>query len=102
MVWAFQRSLSIKFSNLDDKVVFQAELYENIDPETANAIIAATHFPNCSMQETSTMVNFLPIHDVLKNDIDKYIMKFEDTMEDPDVPSPLPFLYSTPVIIFVS
>ena len=54
MVWDFQRSLSRQFSNLNDEAAFQAELYENIDPETAYAIIAATHIPNSSMHEVRT------------------------------------------------
>ena len=49
IVWAFQRILDGKMSNLDEEAVFQSELYKNIDPNTAKAIIAATHLPNCDM-----------------------------------------------------
>ena len=62
MVWAFQRSLAGKLSNLDEEAAFQAELYEKIDPETANAIIEETNCPNIPMHNISTSVNSLPIY----------------------------------------
>ena len=46
-------SLARQFSNPDNKAAFQAELYENIDPETAKAVIAATRCPNCDMHKIS-------------------------------------------------
>ena len=62
MVWAFQRSLSRPFSNLDDKAEFQAKLYKNIDPKTAKAIIASTHCPNNDIHKISIFVTCLLIH----------------------------------------
>ena len=50
IVWAFQRILAGQMSNLYEEAVFQAQLYKNIDPDTAKAIIAETHIPNCAMQ----------------------------------------------------
>ena len=61
MVWAFQRSLARQFSNPGDKAAFQAELYKNIDPETAKTIIEATCRPNGAMRDNITSVNCLPI-----------------------------------------
>ena len=79
MVWAFQRILAIQFSNPDNKAAFHAKLYKNIKPETATPIIAATHCPNFSMHEISTLFNSLSIYFLRRNDIDKDIMVFEDT-----------------------
>ena len=79
MVWDFQRIPSGKLSNPDDKAAFQAKLYEKINPDTNKAIISATHHPNCAMDDIRTLVNSLPIMFLIRNDIDKYIMTFEDT-----------------------
>ena len=57
----FHSSLARQLSNPDNKATFQAELYENIDPETAKAIIAANYHPNCDIHEISTSVNCLTI-----------------------------------------
>ena len=62
MVLAFKRRLSRQFSNPYDEAPFQYKLYKNIDPETAKAIIAATHRPYRSMQKISTLVNRRPIY----------------------------------------
>ena len=52
-LWAFKRSLDRQWYKLKNKAAFQAELYENIDPETAKAVIAATRCPNCDMHKIS-------------------------------------------------
>ena len=57
---------------------FQDKLYKKIGPEPPKTIIESTNCPNCSMHEISTSVNCLPIHFLRRNDIDKYIMVFED------------------------
>ena len=62
MVWAFKSILARHFSNPDDKAAVQAEIYENINPKTAKAIIAATHRPNCAMYKITKFVNRLPTH----------------------------------------
>ena len=79
MVWIFQRSLDRKFSNLYDKAAFQSKLCENIHPDTTKAIISETHRPNSDIHDIRNSVNHLTIHFLIRNDIDKYIMKFEDT-----------------------
>ena len=79
MVWAFWRILDRQLSNPDNEAEFKAKLYEKIDPESAKAIIAATHHPNHDMQKIITLVNHLPIHFLIRNDIDKDIITFEDT-----------------------
>ena len=78
IIWDFQSSLYGKLSNLDNKAAFQANIYKNIDPETAKAIIAETHCPNDAMQDISTLVNRLPIIFLKRNEIDRNIIKFED------------------------
>ena len=104
MVWAFQRSLARQLSNPDDEAAFQAELYEKIDPETAKAIIAATHRPNRAMHEISTSVNRLPIHFLRRNEIDKDIMTFEDTCGGCErlFSSPVPVFYTRHTARFLS
>ena len=76
MVWDFQISLARKLSNLDDEVVLQAEIYENISPDTTKAIISGTHRPNRAMHKISTSVNCLPIIFLRRNYVDKYIVIF--------------------------
>ena len=66
-------------SKLDDKAAFQDKLYENIEPNTSNAIIAATHRPNRAMHDIITSFNSLPIIVLIMNDTDDYIITFKDT-----------------------
>ena len=79
MVWKFQRSLSGNFSKPDEEVEVQAEPYKKIYPETSKVIIAANYRPNHAMHKISASINCLPIHILIRNDIDKGIMTFEDT-----------------------
>ena len=76
MVWAFQRILSGKFYNPDDKAEFQAELYKNVDPKNAKAIISVNHRPNCSMNKIITSANRLTIHFLRRNDIYNSVLTF--------------------------
>ena len=62
MVWEFQRSLAGQLSNMDNKEEFQAKLYKNINPKSANVIIEETHLPNRDMHRIITLVYCLPIH----------------------------------------
>ena len=59
--------------------MFQAELYENIDPEAARAIISVTRCLNRAMHEFRKSANILLTHISISNYIDKDIMTFEDT-----------------------
>ena len=72
-------SLSRQISNLDDKSEFHSNLYKNIEPETAKTIIAATHCPNHAMPDIITAVNRPPMNFLIRNEIDKDPMTFEDT-----------------------
>ena len=96
MVWAFQRSISRQLSSPDDKAEFQAKLYKKTDPETAKSIISATHCPNHAMQKIRTSVNSPTIHFLIRNDIDKDIMTFEDIYGGCEhlFSSPVPTLYN--------
>ena len=87
-------SLARKLYNLDNEVKFQAELYKKIDPETTKAIISATHHSNRAMHKISTSANNLPIQFFKRNDIDKYIMTFEDTCVGYE------HIFSSPINIF--
>ena len=62
MIWSVHMSLFRPFFNLDNKAALQAKLYKNIEHETANSIIAATHCPNLSIHDIITSVNWLPMH----------------------------------------
>ena len=79
MVWAFQSILSRQLFNMNDKAAFQAEVYEKINPKTAKAVIAETHFPNCTMHKISNLFNCMTTYVLISNYIDKDIMTFEDT-----------------------
>ena len=91
IVWAFKRSLSGQFSKPDDEATFQSELYKNIEPETANENIAATHCTNRAMYKIITLVNHLSIHFLRRNYIDKDIITFEDSCGGCEI------LFSSPV-----
>ena len=54
MVWGFKTSLSGKLTIPDGTAASQAELYKNIDPKNAKAIIAANHLPNRAMHNITT------------------------------------------------
>ena len=79
MLWYFQRIISVQLSKTDDEATFRAYLYKNINPETAKAVIAATHGSNRDIHKISTSANRLSIHILRNNAIDKVIMAFEDT-----------------------
>ena len=68
-----------KLSNPNNNAVFQAELYQNIDPKTDKAIIAATHRPSHAMHYISTSANRLLMHFLIRNDIDNNIITLWDT-----------------------
>ena len=85
-------------------MAFQAELYKNIDPETAKAIIAATHRPNRAMHEISTSVNHLTIYFLRRYEIENYIIMFEDTFRGCErLPSsPIPVFYNRHNALFLT
>ena len=61
IVLAFQRILAGQFTNPYDEAGFQANLFGNIDPDTAKAVIVVTHCPNRTMHKINTSFNRLPI-----------------------------------------
>ena len=81
-------------SNPDDKAAFQDKLYENIYPDTAKIIIAATRHPYRAMHYIITLVSRLPIYFLRRGDIDKDIMKVEYTCGGCER------LFSSPVPVF--
>ena len=94
MAWDFQRRLARQLSNPDIEASFQSDLYKNINPKTAKAIIAATHHPNRDMHNISTLVNYLPVRILRRNKIDNDIMTPEDTWRGCEC------LLSSPVHLF--
>ena len=76
MVWDFHRSLYGQLSKLEEEAAFQDNLYKNIEPKTAKAIIAATHHLNNAIHKIITLVNHMPMNILRRDDIDKYIMMF--------------------------
>ena len=60
-------------------MAFQDEIYKNINPDTSKEIIAEINSHNRAMHKISTSANRLPINFLRGNDINKYIMTFEDT-----------------------
>ena len=67
---------SCKFSNQDNEAAFQDNIYKNIDPDTARAIIEATHHTNFAIHMVSTSANRLTIHFLRRNDIYKDVLTF--------------------------
>lgn len=103
-VWSFVRSLKRHLSDPADEADFQAELYEKLPQEQADAIIAAVHRPNRAMFEISCAVNDLPMHFMRRNEIDKDVIIFEDTCGGSErlFSSPVPIFYTRHTARFLS
>ena len=101
MVWAFQRSLAGKFSNLDDEAAFQPKQYENIDPETAKSIIASTSCPNHAMHDISTLLNCLTIFSLEGIRLIRISCRLRIPTDDSNLSSHIPLLHYTPIILSV-
>lgn len=103
--WAFVRSMKRHLSPpAEDEEAFVSEIKSRLPLEQAEAIIAATHRPNRALQELSVAIEKLPMHFVRKNEINKNLSIFEDTLGGSErlLSSPIPLFYSRHTARFLS
>jgi len=103
--WAFVRSMKRHLSPPDeDEEDYIAELKSRLSPEQADAIISATHRPNRALFDLSVVIEKLPMHFMRKNEINKNLSIFEDTLGGSErlLSSPVPLFYSRHTARFIS
>jgi putative membrane protein len=103
--WAFVRSMKRHLSPPgEDEEDFVAELKSRLTPEQADAIISAAHRPNRALHDLSVAIEKLPMHFMRKNEINKNLSIFEDTLGGSErlLSSPVPLFYSRHTARFIS
>ena len=103
--WAFVRSMKRHLSPPDeDEEDYIAELKSRLTPEQSDAIISATHRPNRALFDLSVAIEKLPMHFMRKNEINKNLSIFEDTLGGCErlLSSPVPLFYSRHTARFIS
>ena len=103
--WAFVRSMKRHLSPPDeDEEDYIAELKSRLTQEQADAIISAAHRPNRALYDLSVAIEKLPMHFMRKNEINKNLSIFEDTLGGSErlLSSPVPLSYSRHTARFIS
>ncbi len=103
--WAFVRSMKRHLSPPDeDEEDYVAELKYRLTPEQSEAIISAAHRPNRALYDLSVAIEKLPMHFMRKNEINKNLSIFEDTLGGSErlLSSPVPLFYSRHTARFIS
>lgn len=105
MTWAFVRSMKRHLSPTEeDEDAFQMEIKSRLTREQAQNIIDAAHRPNRALYDLSVAIENLPMHFVRKNEINKNLSIFEDTLGGSErlLSSPVPLFYSRHTARFLS
>ena len=105
MTWAFVRSMKRHLSPpAEDEDAFVDELKARLSPQQADAIISAAHRPNRALYDLSVAIDRLPMHFMRKNEINKNLSIFEDTLGGSErlLSSPVPLFYSRHTARFLS
>ena len=105
MTWAFVRSMKRHLSPVDeDEDAYVEEMKARLSPEQAEAIISANHRPNRALYDLSVAIDRLPMHFMRKNEINKNLSIFEDTLGGSErlLSSPVPLFYSRHTARFLS
>jgi predicted membrane chloride channel (bestrophin family) len=103
--WAFVRSMKRHLYPPDeDEEAFVAEIRARLSPSQADAIINAAHRPNRALYDLSVAIDRLPMHFMRKNEINKNLSIFEDTLGGCErlLSSPVPLFYSRHTARFLS
>ena len=96
-VWSFSRALARHLTAPDaDEEAFQKDIREWLDPEQAEALIAADHRPNRAMFDIGCAINDLPMHFMRRNQMDSDVTILEDIAGGCEriFTSPIPLVYS--------
>jgi len=105
MTWAFVRSMKRHLSPPDeDEREFVLELNARLAPAQADAIVKAAHRPNRALYDLSVAIDRLPMHFMRKNEINKNLSIFEDTLGGSErlLSSPVPLFYTRHTARFLS
>jgi len=105
MTWAFVRSMKRHLSPPEeDERDFVLELNARLSPAQADAIVIATHRPNRALYDLSVAIDRLPMHFMRKNEINKNLSIFEDTLGGSErlLSSPVPLFYTRHTARFLS
>ena len=105
MTWAFVRSMKRHLSPPDeDEDDYIAEMKSRLSPEQAEAIISAVHRPNRALYDLSVAIEKLPMHFLRKDELNKNLSIFEDTLGGCErlLSSPIPLFYSRHTARFLS
>jgi len=103
--WAFVRSMKRHLSPIEeDEEAFKEEIRARLSPTQADAIIAANHRPNRALYDLSVAIDRLPMHFMRKNEINKNLSIFEDTLGGSErlLSSPVPLFYTRHTARFLS
>mmetsp|Transcript_18989 Transcript_18989/g.28947 ORF Transcript_18989/g.28947 Transcript_18989/m.28947 type:complete len:421 (+) Transcript_18989:112-1374(+) len=105
LTWAFVRSMKRHLSPPDeDEEDYIAEMKSRLSPEQAEAIISAVHRPNRALFDLSVAIEKLPMHFLRKDELNKNLSIFEDTLGGCErlLSSPIPLFYSRHTARFLS
>ncbi|KAK1733442.1 bestrophin family protein [Skeletonema marinoi] len=105
MTWAFVRSMKRHLSPpAEDEEDYIAEMKSRLSPEQAEAIISAVHRPNRALYDLSVAIEKLPMHFLRKDELNKNLSIFEDTLGGCErlLSSPIPLFYSRHTARFLS
>merc|ERR1719384_2349660 len=105
MTWAFVRSMKRHLSPpAEDEDAFIEEINSRLSPSQADAIAKATHRPNRALYDLSVAIDRLPMHFMRKNEINKNLSIFEDTLGGSErlLSSPIPLFYTRHTARFLS
>jgi len=105
LTWAFVRSMKRHLSPPEeDEREFVLELNARLTPAQADAIVKATHRPNRALYDLSVAIDRLPMHFMRKNEINKNLSIFEDTLGGSErlLSSPVPLFYTRHTARFLS
>ena len=103
--WAFVRSMKRHLSPPDeDEDDFIMEINARLSPSQAEAIASAAHRPNRALYDLSVAIDRLPMHFMRKNEINKNLSIFEDTLGGSErlLSSPVPLFYTRHTARFLS
>lgn len=103
--WAFVRSMKRHLSPpAEDEQAYQDEIRARLPPAQAEALSNAAHRPNRALYDLSVAIDKLPMHFMRKNEINKNLSIFEDTLGGSErlLSSPVPLFYTRHTARFLS
>lgn len=103
--WAFVRSMKRHLSPpAEDEDAYLEEIRARLPPAQAEGLSSAAHRPNRALYDLSVAIDKLPMHFMRKNEINKNLSIFEDTLGGCErlLSSPVPLFYTRHTARFLS